>query len=167
MRLLIFLLFISTSVLAQNRSELQGDVIVTTVGKSSLFVFPSSQGRIKVQATRIGEIRAGSNIVVLYAIHVSQGNARFIAFDASKAKPGFTPRLTGKPGQSNEVGFIVKDSTVIPLHIHIDPGFLKAKEQGMDIKEKIAHEANAEIIIREFKGHDGGIHYQIEKVVID
>jgi len=126
--------------------RMQDGVIISKVGNSYIFVFPSTKGRITGIAEPAGKIKVGKTIAVVYALKIiGSGRARFIGFDATQAHTDPKPTLRVEEGYKT-FGFAVKDANNPNLDIHMDPEF--AKKVGASLRgEKVARQGNLYVTI--------------------
>ena len=125
-------------------------VIAQKIGSNYMFVFPTSQGRIKATTTPVGKIRIGDNITILYALKV-KGKVRFISLDASKSQATLKPDLMVE-NTGETFGFFVRDTSQGNLKIYIDPnlsGLGQVVQEKLNAieKEKIAQRGNLNVAV--------------------
>lgn len=134
--------------LAVNYSYSQDNVLIKKVGDSYIFIFPSTQGRIKGNSRPAGRIDIGKTITVKYAFEViGTGKSRFILIDATK-DGGITPKLTVE--QADKLfGFMLRDSNNKQVDIHIDPSFMQKvpKNTKSALQKEMVREGNLDVVI--------------------
>lgn len=143
----------------------QDGVLIDKVGSGYIYIFPSTQGRVKANDEPAGKIQVGDTITVMYALKVIRsGKARFIALDGSKIPPSELDKL--KPRLSvvqmdKQFGFLVKDKTSPKLNVYISPSFMAEKTSREGLKDKVARGGNLNVLI----GGDGKL--KVLKVILD
>lgn len=130
-------------------SNAQDSVIVRKVGDSYIFIFPSTQGRIKADSRPAGRIDLGKTITVKYAFQVlGNGKSRFILIDATNGA-GIVPKLTVEE-VDKLFGFMLRDLNNPKVDIHIDPSFMQKLPQQVKfetLQKEMVREGNLDVII--------------------
>lgn len=170
----LFLALLLTCASAWAQFSEQDGVLVQKTGPAYLYVFPASQGRLRVTSEPSGNIKVGTNIVVMYMLHVQQGGkSRFIQLDAAKVpesvRKEIVPKLEAALNQKKvDMAFIVKDSTQRNLNINIGSGLMatirrKAQEKAATEQQVISRQGNLNVTFKRGKTTP----YQVESINID
>ena len=150
---LLLSLLLANTLIAQPSLKWQDGVLIQKVGQSIIYIFPSTEGRVTAIENPAGVITIGSTITISYALKVvSIGKARFIGLDASaitaKALEAANPRL--KVVKADKLfGFLLRDTKVPTLEIHIAPSFMENK---VTQEEKIVRQGNLSVTIGQVNG---------------
>ncbi len=127
-------------------------MIVKKVDNGYLYMFPSTQGRIKGNENPAGVINVGSTITVMYSLHlIGRAKTRFIGMDATKTT-GISPNLTVAKTQKS-FGFFVRDTNQSTLEIDIEPTFMQKiqKLTEQELHSAVASQGNLNVTLSERK----------------
>lgn len=128
----------------------QDGVLVQKTGNGYLYLFPSTQGRIKGNETPAGVINVGDTITVMYSLHlIDRAKTRFIGMDATRSK-GISPSLTVTKAQKS-FGFFVRDTNSPTLEIDIESSFMQKLQslKEKELKTVIAAHGNLNVTLAE------------------
>jgi hypothetical protein len=130
----------------------QDGVIIQKTNGGYIYLFPSTQGRIKGTINPAGVINVGQTITVMYSLKlIGRAKTRFIGMDATRTS-GISPELTVAKA-SKAFGFFVRDTNQSTIEITIEPSFMQKIKNFEETKlhNIIASQGNLNVTLSEKK----------------